>query len=221
MTAATPAVVAPRGRKLAGVTSLVFGILASLPLGLFLAAEVGLADTRTVDDNLAWGTAVVTLGALSLWGGVPAALIAIFVGFAALVRGQLATLIVVYALSALFLAWTSERGRRWRAGWSRWDWVGFVVLAIGAIIVFSASVGAFSQTWLVATGHYRHRMIEYGLWAGGAFTIGVGPGQGTTYGAGASGNLNLAQIPGCAGQPYGLSFVDAPQPVTTCPGSTP
>jgi hypothetical protein len=86
MTAATPAVAAPRGRKLAGVTSLVFGILASLPLGLFLAAEVGLADTRTVDDNLAWGTAVVTLGALSLWGGVPAALIAIFVGFAALVR---------------------------------------------------------------------------------------------------------------------------------------
>jgi hypothetical protein len=99
---------------------------------------------------------------------------ALSVGFAALVRGQLATLIVVYALSALFLAWTSERGRRWRAGWSRWDWVGFVVLAIGAIIVFSASVGAFSQTWLVATGHYRHRMIEYGLWAGGAFTIGVG-----------------------------------------------
>ena len=63
---------------------------------------------------------------------------------------------------------------RWRAGWSAWDWVGFVVLTIGGIIVFSASVGAFSQTWLVATGYYRHRMIVYGLWAGGAFSIGVG-----------------------------------------------
>ena len=48
------------------------------------------------------------------------------------------------------------------------------MLAIGAIIVFSASVGAFSQTWLISTGYYRHRMIVYGLWAAGAFTIGVG-----------------------------------------------
>jgi hypothetical protein len=94
--------------------------------------------------------------------------------FALFVRGQLAILIVVYVLAVLFLTWTSEPVRRWRAGWSRWDWVGFVVLAIGAIIVFSASVGAFSQTWLVATGYYRHRMIVYGLWAGGAFAIGVG-----------------------------------------------
>ena len=94
--------------------------------------------------------------------------------FAMLVRGQLAILIVAYLLAALFLAWTSEPVTRWRAGWSTWDWVGFVVLAIGAVIVFSASVGAFSQSWLVATGYYRHRMIELGLWAGGAFTIGVG-----------------------------------------------
>jgi hypothetical protein len=45
-------------------------------------------------------------------------------------------------------------------------------------------------------------------------TIGVGSGSGTTFGAGASGNLNLAQIPGCAGQPSGMSFVDALYPVT-------
>jgi hypothetical protein len=94
--------------------------------------------------------------------------------FATFVRGQLAILIVAYVLSALFLTWTSEPVRRWRAGWSRSDWAGFVVLGIGAIIVFSASVGAFSQTWLVATGYYRHRLIVYGLWAGGAFAIGVG-----------------------------------------------
>ena len=90
------------------------------------------------------------------------------------VRGQLAVLIVAYVLAALFLAWTSDPMTRWRAGWSAWDWVGFVVLTIGGIIVFSASVGAFSQSWLVATGYYRHRMIVYGLWAGGAFSIGVG-----------------------------------------------
>jgi hypothetical protein len=76
----------PTSRTAAGVTSLTFGILASVPLGLFLAAEVGLADTRTVEENLAWGTAVVTLGAVAIYGGVPAALLAMMFGFVALVR---------------------------------------------------------------------------------------------------------------------------------------
>jgi hypothetical protein len=76
----------PPSRTAAGAASLVFGILASVPLGLFLGAEVGLADTRTVDENLAWGYAVVTLGAVAIYGGVPAALIAILVGLVALVR---------------------------------------------------------------------------------------------------------------------------------------
>lgn len=76
----------PPTRKFAGVMSVVFGVLSSIPLGLFLGAQVGLADTRTVDDNLAWGTAVVTLGALAIWGGIPAALLAILLGLVALVR---------------------------------------------------------------------------------------------------------------------------------------
>ena len=77
-------------------------------------------------------------------------------------------------IAAILLLWTSEKARQWRSTWSTWDWVGFFVLAIGAIIVFSASVGAFSQSWIISTGYYRHRMIVYGLWAVGAFTIGVG-----------------------------------------------
>lgn len=86
MSALPPAHAIPPGRKTAGVASLVFGILASIPLGLFLAAEVGLADTRTVEENLAWGTAVVTLGAVAIYGGLPAALLAILLGLVALVR---------------------------------------------------------------------------------------------------------------------------------------
>ncbi len=93
---------------------------------------------------------------------------------APLVRGQLAILIPTYALAALFLLWTSERARRWRRTWSAWDWIGAVVLGIGAIVLFSAVVGAHSQTWFIATGFYRHRTIVYGLWAAGAFAIGVG-----------------------------------------------
>jgi hypothetical protein len=86
MTPTPPAHAIPPGRKVAGVASLVFGILASIPLGLFLGAEVGLADTRTVEENLAWGTAVVTLGAVAIYGSVPAALLAILLGLVALVR---------------------------------------------------------------------------------------------------------------------------------------
>jgi hypothetical protein len=45
------------------------------------------------------------------------------------------------------------------------------------------------------------------------FTIGVTSGPGTRYGAG-DGSLNLSQIPGCAGQPFGLTFVDTRVPYT-------
>jgi len=76
----------PPVRMAAGVAGLVFAILAAIPLGLFLGAEVGLADTRTVDENLAWGSAVVTLGAVAIYGGVPAAVLAILFGLLALVR---------------------------------------------------------------------------------------------------------------------------------------
>ncbi len=48
------------------------------------------------------------------------------------------------------------------------------MLGIGAIILFSAIVGSHSTTWFIATGFYRHRTIVYGLWAAGAFAIGLG-----------------------------------------------
>lgn len=93
---------------------------------------------------------------------------------APLVRGQLALLLVVFLVAALLLAWTGKRARRWRATWSVSDWASGAVLLIGAIILLSAVLGSRSTTWFVATGYYRHRMIEYGLWAAGAFTIGLG-----------------------------------------------
>jgi hypothetical protein len=87
MTSPSPvAHAAPGSRITAGVASLALGILASVPLGLFLGAEVGLADSRSVEANLAWGNAVVTLGALAIYGGIPVALLAILVGLIALMR---------------------------------------------------------------------------------------------------------------------------------------
>src|SRR5581483_9209584 len=81
---------------------------------------------------------------------------------------------VVFVLAAGLYALSSDSGRRWRSGWSAWDWLGAVVVGAGLVILFSALVGKFSQSWAIATGHYRGRMLDYGLWAVGALTIGVG-----------------------------------------------
>ena len=89
------------------------------------------------------------------------------------VRGELTLLLPVFALASLFLVWTTEQARSWRTTWSRWDWVGAVALGIGALILFSG-IMSHSHTWLISTGYYRHRMIDYGLWAAGALTIGLG-----------------------------------------------
>ncbi len=93
---------------------------------------------------------------------------------APLVRGELAVIPVVFGLALFFYFLTSEAGTRWWKSWKAWDWIGAVVLTTGFLVFFSAAAGNFSQSWLIATGHYRGRMIEYGLWAAGAFTIGLG-----------------------------------------------
>lgn len=118
----------------------------------FLAMALALARRRPL-----WiGLAV----ALSLLGG--------------LVRGELGVLPLVFILAAGLYAVTSEAGRRWRSRFTTWDWVGAIVLGAGAIILFSGLVGKFSQSWSIATGHYRGRMLDYGLQAAGSLTIGLG-----------------------------------------------
>ena len=90
------------------------------------------------------------------------------------VRGELGVLPLVLVLAAGLYAVTSEAGRRWRSRFTSWDWVGAIVLGAGAIIVFSGLVGKYSQSWSIATGHYRGRMLDYGLQAAGSLTIGLG-----------------------------------------------
>ena len=89
-------------------------------------------------------------------------------------RTQLAVLPAIFVLSALWLAWTSEAGRRWWRSWSRGDWLGAAALAVGVVVVANEVVSHASFSWLVATRYYKERMLEYGLWAGGAFAVGVG-----------------------------------------------
>jgi hypothetical protein len=93
---------------------------------------------------------------------------------ATLTRTQLSVLFAVLVLGLLWLAWTSDRARHWRTGWSRWDWAGAVILVIGFALAFSAAMGHASTSWRETTGFYKERIFEHGVWAMGALAIGIG-----------------------------------------------
>ena len=120
---------------------------------------------------LAFFLMAMAMARRSRWWILSAVVVSVVGG---LVKGELGILPVVFALAACIFAFSSEAGRRWRSRWSAWDWIGAVVLGAGLVILFSALVGKFSASWAIATGHYPGRMLDYGLWAVGALTIGVG-----------------------------------------------
>src|SRR5207245_2907241 len=62
---------------------------------------------------------------------------------AAAVRPQLASLVATLVLSLLIVGWRSASMRRWRAAWSRWDWV-------GAFGWYAALKGAYVSTVLAS-----------------------------------------------------------------------
>ena len=93
---------------------------------------------------------------------------------APLARSQLAVIPAIAVACVLVEAWRSGAARRWREGWTRGDWVGGITLALLAVVLFSAAVGSKSRSWREATGFYKDRMLEYGIWAGGALAIGLG-----------------------------------------------
>lgn len=99
---------------------------------------------------------------------VVAALVAPFV------RGELVVIPATFVVAALVFVWTGERARRWRSGWSDWDWVGWITLLAGVVIVVNAVIRSHSQEWEISTEFEKHRMIVLGLQAAGALTIGVG-----------------------------------------------
>jgi hypothetical protein len=93
---------------------------------------------------------------------------------APLARTQLAVVPAIFLMCGLVYAWRSGPAARWRERWTRGDWAGALTLAVGAAVLFSAVMGHLSFSWLSATGYYKQRMLEYGIWAGGALAIGLG-----------------------------------------------
>jgi len=112
--------------------------------------------------------ALITPSRWWIGGAVLAALIA------PLVRGELAVIPAVFLLAGTFLLWRSEYVSRRRSSWSAWDWVGFVTLVVGAAVIVSAVLGHYSLEWNYTTRLYKSRMLDLGLNAAGALTIGLG-----------------------------------------------
>ena len=106
------------------------------------------------------------------WGHLAAA--AAVCATAAWTRTQLSILFAVLALGLLWLAWESEQARRWRTSWTRWDWTGAIIIALGAALAFSALMGHLSTSWRETTGFYKERIFEHASWAMGGLAIGIG-----------------------------------------------
>jgi hypothetical protein len=115
---------------------------------------------------------LVRMAAHPTWGSF--ALAAGACVLATAIRSQLVALFPVLLVPLLVLGWRSEPMRRYRKTWSRWDWVGAVTLAIGALLLTMAFIGHQSADWATTMAFWKGRIVEYGLWAAGAFAIGVG-----------------------------------------------
>jgi hypothetical protein len=158
-------------------------MVVSKPWALFAAAGAGVIpalyySSILVEEPVAypWATLCAYLIAKAFarrsWWWIGGAVLASLL--APLVREQLAVVPAAFLIAALALLATSPRAKQEYARWSRWDWVGGILLLVGLVIVVNAAVSHISFAWLVATQHYKDRMLENGLWAVGALAVGVG-----------------------------------------------
>src|SRR4051812_22811939 len=92
---------------------------------------------------------------------------------APLVRSELTVLLLTAIVGVAAMAVTSLRGRAVIAAWDQRERAGAALLLVGGAILLGAFANHHSSTWEIGT-HFHHRVFTYGLWAVGAFTIGVG-----------------------------------------------
>ena len=91
-----------------------------------------------------------------------------------LTRGQLTALLATLVISLAAVAWSSAPMQRWRATWTRRDRVGAAALGVGFVFFLSSFLGKQSQNYADVTAQWKGRIVEYGAWALGGFSIGVG-----------------------------------------------
>jgi hypothetical protein len=175
------------------MTSVVFPtyFLARLVVGrraaLFAAAGAGAIPSLAysgyiVEENLAYPYAALCFFLIAKalvetrlrsgrrWAVVAAAACVV----APLVRSELTVIPGIAVLALLFAGWSTDWAKARRASWSIPDWIGVVLLVVGAIFLFSAVASHVSYRWWYATNYWKHRMLNMGDWAAGTLAIGIG-----------------------------------------------
>jgi hypothetical protein len=151
---------------------------AALASGVAAAAIPSLVYTGLlIPESLAYLWSTLTLWLLArtlLW---PSRRNALLAGLAAVLgpamRSELSMLIATALFAAVVTAATGARGRRLIGSWSRRERIGAAVLLVGLAVVAGAFANHHSYSWQIGM-HFHDRAFTYGLWALGAFTIGVG-----------------------------------------------
>lgn len=158
-------------------------LVASRRASLFAAAAAGaipalVYSSYILEDTLAypWAALSFFLIAKALlertrWWMVAAIVVC---ALAPLVKGSLLPIPLLLVLAALLALLSGERGRRWRAGWSRGDWVAVAFLVVGAGILAGGIASTASFQYLEPTRYHQDWVLQHALKAFGAFTIGVG-----------------------------------------------
>ena len=158
-------------------------LVVSRPAAMLAAVATAAAPALSyspflVDEPLAYPVSTLALFLIARAAVAPTppaaalALLSCVAGY--YVRPQLAILFPVALGVVLARVWDLERARRWRSRWTAGDWIGAAVLLLGVAVTLSAVLGKRSYTWYVTTGFIKGRIFEYGLWAAGAFAIGIG-----------------------------------------------
>jgi hypothetical protein len=152
--------------------------VAAIVVGIATAAIPALAYTALlIPEPLAYFWATLTLWLVTrayivrTRGAIAAAAIVTLI--APFVRSQLAVLALAALIAGVVMAITSQEGQERIRAWSLFDRIAVAVLVLGGLIWIGALANHHSYSWQIGA-HFHHRMFTYGLWAAGAFTIGVG-----------------------------------------------
>jgi hypothetical protein len=90
------------------------------------------------------------------------------------VRQELVAGAAALVLAAAFRWWFTPQAKRLRQSWRTTDKLGAAVLGIGVLVVLSALGSGHSQEWATVSQGYKGRLVNLGLEAGSALTIGLG-----------------------------------------------
>jgi hypothetical protein len=131
-----------------------------------------------VEEPLAYPWAALSLYLAARWYLKPDwrsfAFAAGAAAIAPLFRDELVVVPAILVGVTLFLGWQHPRARALRLGRETPVYAGLAVVVAGLFVLADRAANARSEEWHTVSRVFPERLAEYGFWAAGAFTIGIG-----------------------------------------------